>query len=400
MLNLKVEHQNGEVMHRSLQVPFMIGRQAPAELLLKGCRIAKQHAELLRIANDYFIKDLGSLSGTMVNGVRITEYGPLQPSDTVVIGPCQIHILSTTFADNVGDERPVAIPDTEASFEAIQQEDPPLSVTVAKKEPEFSSIDGADPYVSYIGPLHHKLVNALDLRRKNYRSEAVDSLRAQAERCLVDLIDSEPDLAPALCRTTLSERVVDEALGLGPLELLLRDDSISEVMVNSPSEVFVERAGRCERSTLQFSSETALLAVIDRIVSPLGRRIDESSPMVDARLPDGSRVNAVVAPIALKGPTLTVRKFPRNRLAGGDLLAKGAMSSAMLAFLKVCVENKKNILVSGGTGSGKTTLLNVLTDFIGSSERIITIEDAAELKLEHANVVTLEARPANVEGKV
>lgn len=395
MLSLKIEYQNGDLHHLSVEVPFVIGKQAPAALQLRGWRVAKEHAKLVCIAGDYFIHDLGSLTGTVVNGTRITEYGPLNQGDCIVIGPCQIDIVSIDQVQR-----------TDSQTSMVQ------AVSTVEKEPHHESLAPSlystdkvgflkkdDPYVGYIRTLHYQLVNALDLRRKNYSFEAVDSLREQAEHCLQGLIEADSTVAAGLCKSTLSERVLDEALGLGPLEVLLRDSTVSEIMVNSPSEVFVERAGLCEQSHLQFSSESALLAVIDRIVSPLGRRIDDSSPMVDARLADGSRVNAVVPPVALKGPTLTVRKFPKKPFSSADLLAHGAVSPAMLSFLQCCVEQKKNIVVSGGTGSGKTTLLNILTSFISAAERIITIEDAAELKLEQANLVTLEARPANLEGQ-
>src|SRR5690606_17375828 len=197
----------------------------------------------------------------------------------------------------------------------------------------------------------------------------------------------------------LLREIVDEAVGLGLLEPLLSDPSISEIMVNAHDEVFVEQSGKLHRLPRSFSSDQAVRAVIDRIVAPLGRRVDESSPMVDARLKDGSRVNAVIPPIALRGPCLTIRKFPQRRLTMADLLAAGSLDTYMAQFLSVCVESRKSILVSGGTGSGKTTLLNILSNCIPEGERLITIEDAAELKLSHEHLVALEARPPNAEGK-
>jgi pilus assembly protein CpaF len=188
-------------------------------------------------------------------------------------------------------------------------------------------------------------------------------------------------------------------VGLGPLEELLADSSVSEIMVNRYDEIFVERAGRLSRHPLTFTGDRAVLGVIERIVAPLGRRIDESSPMVDARLKDGSRVNAIIPPLALKGPALTIRKFSTRKLTAQDLVEFGAISPDMAAFLQICVEARKNIVVSGGTGSGKTTLLNILSNFIPGGERIITVEDAAELQLHHEHLISLESRPANVEGK-
>jgi pilus assembly protein CpaF len=193
--------------------------------------------------------------------------------------------------------------------------------------------------------------------------------------------------------------VLNEAVGLGPLEELLEDTSISEIMVNRFDEIYIERRGRLELYPLTFTGNRAVMGVIERIVAPLGRRIDESSPMVDARLKDGSRVNAIIPPLALKGACLTIRKFSTHTLEANDLIDFGSLNSEMADFLKLAVSSRKNIIVSGGTGSGKTTLLNILSNFIPTQERIITIEDAAELKLHHTHLVSLESRPANVEGK-
>jgi pilus assembly protein CpaF len=209
----------------------------------------------------------------------------------------------------------------------------------------------------------------------------------------------DADIPADLDRALLRKQVLDEAVGLGPLEELLADDSVSEVMVNRFDEIFIERAGRLQRHSLTFTGDRAVLGVIERIVAPLGRRIDESSPMVDARLKDGSRVNAIIPPLALKGPCLTIRKFAKRKLDAQDLVRFGSISPAMAQFLEVCVVARKNIIVSGGTGSGKTTLLNILSNFIPPSERVITVEDAAELKLHHEHLISLESRPANVEGK-
>ncbi len=202
-------------------------------------------------------------------------------------------------------------------------------------------------------------------------------------------------------KRALTQDAIDEVLGLGPIEQLVRDDGVSEIMVNGPDQVFAERRGRLELTPIRFDDDPHLRRVIDRIVSPIGRRVDESSPVVDARLADGSRVNAVIPPIALDGSSLTIRKFARVALGIEDLVAKGSLTRSMALFLKACVEAHQNIVISGGTGSGKTTLLNILAGFIPRGERIVTIEDAAELqvKAHHGHVVRLEARPANMEGR-
>ena len=200
-------------------------------------------------------------------------------------------------------------------------------------------------------------------------------------------------------RANLVEDICNELLGLGPLEPLLQDNSITEIMVNGAKKIFIEQAGKLKLTDIHFYDDTHLMSVIERILTPLGRRVDESSPLVDARLADGSRVNIIIPPLALTGPTVTIRKFSKNALAINDLVGFGTLSPKMAEFLQACVKARLNILVSGGTGSGKTTTLNALSSFIPSNERIVTIEDAAELKLQQQHVVTLEARPSNLEGK-
>ena len=259
--------------------------------------------------------------------------------------------------------------------------------------------DATEGAVAIRQALQLRLLNAMDLRREDVSMMSDQHLRARARAILQSLIERDPTLCPEACREPYIEAVIDEAVGLGPLEPLLADHSVSEIMVNRHDEIYVERAGCLERVNVAFASPLSVLAVLERIVAPLGRRIDEGAPMVDARLADGSRVNGVIGPIALKGPTLTIRKFSRRRMALDDLVDSGALSSPMAGFLKLCVVHKKNIVVSGGTGSGKTTLLNILSGLIGARERIITIEDAAELQLPHAHVVSLEARPPNIEGR-
>ena len=250
--------------------------------------------------------------------------------------------------------------------------------------------------------VHDRLIEALDLRRLDLDALGKDELWKKTEstvRQIVAKMDGSGELDALLDREELVSDVLNEALGLGPLEIYLADESVSEIMVNAPTEVYVERSGRLERVQKSFSSPRAVLGVIERIVAPLGRHVDESSPLVDARLPDGSRVNAIIPPLALKGPALTIRKFKRDLLTAADLVALGALTPAMAEFLDTCVKACRNIVISGGTGSGKTTLLNVLAGYIPEGERIVTIEDAAELQLPQEHCVRLEARPANIEGK-
>jgi len=252
-------------------------------------------------------------------------------------------------------------------------------------------------YLELRASVHKKLLNRLNLEALAQS----DRQRAEGEiRALLGLLLSEESTPLSLSeRETLFTEVLDDVFGLGPLEPLLRDTSISDILVNTYKSVFVERSGQLERVTATFQNDAHLLRVIDRIVSRIGRRVDDSSPMVDARLADGSRVNAIIPPLAVDGPLLSIRRFPAERLRAEDLVSLGAMTPPMLEFLSYCVKAKLNCLISGGTGAGKTTLLNVLSGFISSRERIVTIEDAAELQLHQEHVARLETRPPNIEGK-
>jgi pilus assembly protein CpaF len=242
------------------------------------------------------------------------------------------------------------------------------------------------------------LIQAFDLRRHDVGSLSEAALKAQAQTCVAELLDARRLPLSEGQRNKILKLVVDEAIGLGVIEDLLEDAEVTEIMVNRFDEIYVEAHGQLSKHLLQFSSEQAVRSVIERIVYPLGRRIDEASPMVDARLADGSRLNAVLPPISVKGASFTIRKFPKKRLQMHDLVALKALPAPLAEFLRLCVVHRLNILVSGGTGSGKTTLLNVLAGFVDPAQRIVTIEDSAELLISHPHVVTLEARQANSEG--
>jgi len=226
-----------------------------------------------------------------------------------------------------------------------------------------------------------------------------DQVRQMIADRFDQIVERENIVLPRTVRLKLLEQITDEIVGYGPLEPLLRDDSVTEVIVNGPKSIWVERGGKLFKTDITFDGDEHVLRIIQRILAPLGKHIDEATPMVDARLPDGSRVNAVIPPVSLIGPLLNVRKFPKRRLTGHDLVANGTLTAEALRFLEACVKARLNIVVSGGTGSGKTTLLNVLSSFIPPDERIITIEDVAELQLHQEHVVTLEARKPNIEGK-
>jgi pilus assembly protein CpaF len=248
--------------------------------------------------------------------------------------------------------------------------------------------------------IHRMLLDHLDLATLDRTKMDERVMRPKVLDALKRIIQSiARDLPQGTDLAQLIEEMSDEALGLGPLELLLADDSVNEIMVVDPSTIFVERGGRIEHTPLRFTDDESVRAVIERIVTPLGRRIDESTPLVDARLKDGSRVNAVIKPLALRGACITIRKFARSALQLEDLVRFGALTEQMGRFLVRSVTSRKNIVISGGTGSGKTTLLNVLSGAIPAEERVVTIEDAAELRLVQPHVVSLESRPANMEGK-
>ncbi len=254
----------------------------------------------------------------------------------------------------------------------------------------------SDSFTELKNRIQNRLIAELD-PRMDFSNP--DEVRRTVEETFAAVLDAEGIVLGRLERMRLFEAIAAEILGYGPIEPLLKDDTITEIMVNGPKQVYIERNGKIEKTDITFQDDDHVMRVIDRIVSPLGRRIDESSPMVDARLPDGSRINAVIPPISLVGPCLTIRKFSRDPLTVEDLIRFGTMTPEIANFLKACVEARLNIVVSGGTGSGKTTLLNVLSSFIPADERIVTIENAAELQLRQEHVVTLESRPPNIEGR-
>jgi pilus assembly protein CpaF len=248
-----------------------------------------------------------------------------------------------------------------------------------------------------ISRMHAMLIEELDADQISAMPS--DERRKLVEQAAETLLRREMPSVGGITRDQIVSRVVDEVVGLGPIDALLRDPSISEVMVNAPEEVFFEREGILYLSDVRFRDSTHIARVIERIIAPIGRRVDESSPMVDARLPDGSRVNVIIPPVSPKSPTITIRKFRADKLTMNDLVTAGSITQDMAEFLAACVKMRLNILVSGGTGTGKTTFLNALSAFIPESERIVTIEDPVEVKLQQPHVVSLEARPANLDGK-
>jgi pilus assembly protein CpaF len=289
------------------------------------------------------------------------------------------------------------------ALNAFQPESNAPSTTFNASQPKFDAPSLVQQSIVEQQELRQELraglIQAFDLRRNDVGALSEGALKAHAQTCVAELLDKRKLALTDWQRNKILKLVVDEAIGLGVLEDLLEDATITEIMVNRFDDIYVESHGKLSKHPLQFSSEQAVRSVIERIVYPLGRRIDEASPMVDARLSDGSRLNAVLPPVAVRGASFTIRKFPKKRLQMQDLVTLQALPGALAEFLRLCVERRLNILVSGGTGSGKTTLLNVLAGFVDPTQRIVTIEDCAELLIVHPHVVTLEARQANSEGQ-
>jgi pilus assembly protein CpaF len=337
-----------------------LGRSADCDVILRNKDVSSHHAQLVVRDKVCWLQDLGSSNGTLYKKKKVLQQ-PLSSGDEFFIGNYRF-----VFADNAEAFAEKA----EATMEEIRQK------------------------------LHTQLITQLDLKKLTLAQMADQSLRRRANDVLDKLIEErEKDIPAQYDRALLKKAVLDAALGLGPLEDLLADGDVTEIMVNGPAKIYVERKGKLTKSAKSFLSRNEILTSIERIVGPIGRRIDESSPTVDARLHDGSRVHAIIPPLALDSPTITIRKFPKKRIKVEDLIGFGSLSQPMGNFIRVCVLAEKNMVISGGTGSGKTTLLNVLGSFIPDGERIITIEDSAELRLPQEHVVRLETRPPNIEGK-
>ncbi len=409
---------------------YDIGKTTGSNIVLHGWQVAQRHARLSLEGSDVFVEDLGSSSGTMVNGQKVQRFGPLGNADVIEIHGYQIRIKPPTNrslgSTGAGDSMmpsvkapphdtvaPAALPVHRMEIPAVSAVATATAKSPASK-PEPTSDHGAvDAFadvdenavrlntlsLDWCKRLHKTMLMQMDLRRVAVNKMSHDKLREITDEMVAQIIANTPDFPAELSREAIKKRLVDEAVGLGPLEELIADDDISEIMVNAADEIYFEKKGRLHKSIVTFTDDQAVIAAIERIVTPLGRRIDESSPMVDARLRDGSRVNAIIPPLALKGPCITIRKFMKERLTPQRLIGFGSLNEAMVVILQTAVLAKRNVVISGGTGSGKTTLLNMLSSFIPMHERVVTVEDAAELQLPQPNLVGLEARPANQEGR-
>jgi pilus assembly protein CpaF len=359
-LEISVQREGGQQRYLFAAIRRVwLGRDPSCEVVLSSELVSRRHAWLQIQTGGIQVAD-SSANGTGVDGERLHRHSRLAASCVdLELGP---HRLCARIV-----ELPASVAPAPAALRRRVQ---------------------------------RSLLDHLDLRQLDPRKIDREALRPKVLSALEAICDElRADLPPGTDRAALIRELADEALGLGPLEGLLSDPAITEVMVVDPQTIYVERHGVIEPTELRFTDDEAVRATIERIVSPLGRRIDESAPLVDARLPDGSRVNAIIPPLASRGPCITIRKFTAGGLGVDDLVERGSLTRAMAQFLCAVVRARKNLVISGGTGSGKTTLLNVLSSAIPERERIVTIEDAAELCLRQPHVVSLEARPPNLEGK-
>ncbi len=385
---------------RLVEGVYRVGSSPAAHIQLPLPGVLPRHCQFVVDQNGLTVTDLGG--GVSVDGRTLAprESASAPPGSVVRIAQLELCMLGDPA--NPAAPKPKAVPAVQP--QAAQKKKDNLTGAEHRKIPVLavSGIpESARPLVQQIKKLAHaELLKRLNLKRMAMAGADASALEAQARKTIHEIMGSlSVPLPPGLSVENIERELVHEAIGLGPLEDLIAMDDISEIMVNGPDQVYVERKGVLYKTDTAFADSQQVVSAIERIVSPLGRRIDESSPMVDARLKDGSRVNAIIPPLSLVGPSITIRKFAKNPLQISDLVSFGSLSPNMAKFLDVCVKMRKNILISGGTGSGKTTLLNILSGFLPNTERIITIEDAAELQLRQEHVVRLEARPPNIEGK-
>ena len=393
--------KSGKVKEVDLQKRrFTIGKSDWNDLVLPRDGVSREHCAVFQKDDAWFVRDLGSRNGTLLDGEKIEGDVPLKDGARFEVGEFEVQFRA--------ERKRSASPEPEAKAEKESGHGGGHggggSHGAAQPIKAVSANGPADELLRESKKLVHQLLlENRDLKRIDFETATGVEARRMTERVAVQVIKEleEQGKIPQdkIDRRALLKQVLDEALGLGPLEDLLADDSISEIMVNRFDQIFVEKRGvGMTLATVQFTSNDQVVHVIRRICAPIGRRINEQTPLVDGRLADGSRVNAVIQPLAVSGPCLTIRKFPKGTMSHHDLIRFGSMTAEMAKFLELCVKERLNIIVSGGTGSGKTTLLNVVSSFIGAHERTVTVEDVSELRLPQAHVVTLETRPPNLEG--
>ncbi len=379
---------------------YSVGSAEQCQIRLNFPGVSPIHCRFVVEDDNFYVADLQSLVGTFINGnlLQANELYQVNHESDIAIGS-----VSVSFKPLDNEIKTPKVEKTPAVEKKVEKS-PELDNFGKEKIPilKISNVSDKDrPIIQEIKKLAHKeLLDRLNVKKMAVTGVNNADLEAQAKKTIAAIMNElNVDLPSGLPKGTIEQELLHEAIGLGPLEYLLREDDITEIMVNGPDNVYVERGGVLYKTDTAFADNYQVQAAIERIVSPLGRRIDESSPMVDARLADGSRVNAVIPPLSLVGPSITIRKFSKKPLEASDLVRFGSISEDIVDFLATCIKLRKNVIISGGTGSGKTTLLNVLSSFLPNRERIITIEDAAELQLHQEHLVRLESRPANVEGR-
>lgn len=397
LLKITTGTEKGRTLELMENTPLSIGRSESSALCIPDKKISRRHAEIVSDGENIFITDLSSRTGTRVNGRPIQQRTPLCPGDTIQIGETDLVLEKTEEASAAPTPRVPAQSETKQAVKTAKPQNPPHLPVYSAQESLIELYSGSMLALA-------KRVQTRVLELLNIDAAAKEISNSEMRPKVADAVDQilreiRHEIPSSVKLDQFRQILLDDLTGLGPLSPLLRDGSISEIMINGPENIFIESKGLLYRSAAKFNSESHLQAIIQRIVEPLGRHIDAASPMVDARLEDGSRVNAVIPPLALDGSLVTIRKFASKKLTDDDLIKFGSLTKPMALFLREAVRARRNILVSGGTGSGKTTLLNILSQFIPEKERIITVEDSAELKLSHENLCRLEARPANVEGQ-
>lgn len=395
---LKITTADGECKTISLagKNSVMIGRSESADLYLADKKISRRHAEISINGDGIFLDDLSSRTGTRVNGESISGRTRLSVNDSIQIGETTLVLENAEITETA--EKPPENP-SPANFPPERKESRSHKLPLYSAQTNLVDLY-SETMIQLAKRVQNRVLEILNIGNFSSREMTNSEMRPKVESAVDQILREIRHEIPFTVKLDQFQQILlDDLIGLGPLSPLLRDTTISEIMINGPDNIFVESRGLLYRTVARFNSESHLQAIIQRIVEPLGRHIDAASPMVDARLEDGSRVNAVIPPLALDGSLVTIRKFPSKKLTDEDLIKFGSLTRPMALFLREAVRARRNILVSGGTGSGKTTLLNILSQFIPEKERIITVEDSAELKLSHENLCRLEARPANVEGQ-
>lgn len=368
---------------------YLIGRGESCRIRFNLPEVSERHAILTVRDDKAVLEDLHSANGTLVNGDVIDCAVVLDGGMVVQIGSGMLRVSEAE------EEKPK--PEVVVEEEKEEESAAQLPTTTTADSDPLRELRR-----SVQTQIQQELLKRMDMKRLTMQGidrEGLEDTAREKIRGIIDEVVANGKLPAGIDPDRLEEDIFNEAMRLGPLEELLADESVTEIMVNGPEKVYIERGGKLVLSDCQFSDDASVMAVIERIVAPLGRRIDESQPYVDARLADGSRVNAIIAPLALSGPTITIRKFAKKALTPEDFVRFGTWTPDAAKFMELCVRLRKNIIVAGGTGSGKTTLLNLLSGYIPENERIVTVEDAAELRLQQPHVVRLEARPPNIEGK-